>query len=577
MKKILLLILFLHSTILFSQYKHEYTTYLGGSDFEQARDLEIDLEGNIYLVGGTSSEDFPTTEGVYNRIYYKDSDPSVGNGGPMMVFVSKFSPTGELLWSTIIGGPNYDRAYAVEVDKDGYVYVGGRAGENFPTTSGALQEVFTQKTQKNNRYGHQNGFILKLSPDGSDLIWSSYYGSDSFAFFRDIAIDEDGFVYGILNGVLDEPIGILEDGFGPTHNGQFDMVAVKFSQEMDEVIWANFIGGSADDKGGPAIKVGSDRSVFVCGGTQSQDIATTSGAFQEEYGGGSGDLYVARIEPDGKELIYLSYLGGTGNEFSETHSLFVDQKNHAYVACGTNSKDLFTTPNAISSNLNGDNIDALLVKFSQDGSELEAATYFGGLAVDSPEGLYADSSGNFYVVGMSESDGLPTNDKSYIKDRSGNRDGFIVKVNPEFTEVEYCSYFGGSLDESNRAFDVGLNGSFAISGQTLSQDLEVSDNAFQDSYIGPSNKENSFLAIFNPDLPSSIIDQEEIKLFPNPSSNKINFPEDKIGQKIKVYNSLGMFIEQVELNINYLIIDDYLNGKYFIKFESGEVVSFLKI
>ncbi len=313
-------------------FELNHSTYFGGSDFEQARDLAVDKDGNVYITGGTSSENFPTTEGAYNRIYNNEGSETVGNWGPMMAFVAKFVPDGELLWSTFLGGPNYDRAYAIEVDDEGYVYIGGRAGDDFPTTTGAYQKEFTRKGYKNNLYGHQNGFISKLSPDGSELVWSTYYGSDSFGFFRDIDIDDDGYVYGILNAVLSKPNGIPDDAYDTDHNGSYDMVAVKFNQDGSDVVWATFLGGSGEDRGGPSIRVGPDESVYVNGGTKSKDFPVTENAVQKEFYGDNSEIFVTRIAPDGKSLIYSTLFGREGNEGTETHGLFVDRKGQAYVA-----------------------------------------------------------------------------------------------------------------------------------------------------------------------------------------------------------------------------------------------------
>ena len=91
--------------------------------------------------------------------------------------------------------------YAVEVDKQGYVYVGGRAGDGFPTTEGAIQPNFGGDSDINRAYGPQDGFIAKLSPSGKQLIWATYFGGNDGSFFRDIDIDSQGNVYGAMTRV----------------------------------------------------------------------------------------------------------------------------------------------------------------------------------------------------------------------------------------------------------------------------------------------------------------------------------------------------------------------------------------
>lgn len=569
-----------------SNYQFNYCTYLGGNHFEQARDLAIDHEGNIYVVGGTSSPNFPVTPGAYNTTYNNAGSATVGSWGPMMAFVSKFSPQGKLLWSTYVGGPNYDRAYAVEVDKEGYVYIGGRAGAGLPTTPGVVQEKFIQKGTPNGLYGHQNGFIAKLSPDGSKLIWASYYGSDSYGFFRDIDIDDEGYVYGILNAVATPPTGISPDGFDPTHNGNYDMVAVKFSPDASKVIWASFLGGAGDDQGGPTIRVGPDKSVYVAGSTQSANFPLSTNAIQTQRRGAE-DMYVTRIAPDGKSLIYSTYFGGNSGEFSETHCLFVDHLGQAYVACGTSSNDISTTPGALKAQRSGTDIDGLFFKLSTDGSKLLACTYFGGNAADAPEGLYVDSLQRLYVGGGASSDGLPVSANAYRAQRQGGNDGFVVQLNPDFSKALYCSYFGGTKNESVRAFHVADNGDICISGQTMSTNLPVTANAFQSAHASPNNnQEDSYLTIFKKSLSTAVKESAEInkqiQVFPNPGTAQV-FVEaqgtsikqlyllDELGRELlssKTARRLdtgglpaGMYLLKVVLTDGQVLVKKWVKGK----------------
>ncbi|MEZ5914522.1 MAG: fibronectin type III domain-containing protein [Parvularculaceae bacterium] len=105
------------------------------------RDIAFDAAGNIYLTGGAFSADFPTTPGAYDRTF-ATGGASTGSAGASDVFVMKFNRSGALVWSTLIGGPNYDRAYGVEIAPDGGVIVAGRAGEGYPTTPGVAQPAF---------------------------------------------------------------------------------------------------------------------------------------------------------------------------------------------------------------------------------------------------------------------------------------------------------------------------------------------------------------------------------------------------------------------------------------------------
>ena len=152
------------------------------------RDVFVDTAGNTYVCGGTASRDFPTTPGAFDQTF-NSGDTS---GDECDAFICKFGPNGQLIWSTYLGGPGYDRAYGIEVDGEGYVYVAGRAGRGFPTTPGTFQPTF-QGYNGGGYGGYQNGFVAKLSPDGATVLWASYVGVAQLC--RDIAIDASGNIY----------------------------------------------------------------------------------------------------------------------------------------------------------------------------------------------------------------------------------------------------------------------------------------------------------------------------------------------------------------------------------------------
>jgi len=173
-------------------YELVFSTYAGGKNWEHARDVCADKDGNVYMVGGTSSADFPTTPGAYDRTF-DATGKEIGGAGLCDAFIMKFSAEGKLLWSTRLGGPNYDRAYGVEVDAKGYVYVAGRAGPGFPVTEGAFQAAHG---------GGRDAFVAVLSPDLSRLLYSTFMGGKADDVGRSGCLGPDGSlcIAGAANG-----------------------------------------------------------------------------------------------------------------------------------------------------------------------------------------------------------------------------------------------------------------------------------------------------------------------------------------------------------------------------------------
>ncbi len=143
-------------------------------------------------MGTTRSPDFPTTPGAFDV----ELDTSLGKsrwGYNSEIFVAKFDPEGKLLWSTIVGGPNSEEAYGLEIDSKG---LHGRGAPGSPITVGVYQEEFKGCGGGDPRNPHntaQNAYICKLSPNGSKLLWASFFGIDHL--HRDLALDKNDDIY----------------------------------------------------------------------------------------------------------------------------------------------------------------------------------------------------------------------------------------------------------------------------------------------------------------------------------------------------------------------------------------------
>jgi len=156
-----------------------YSTYLGGSGGDSGLGIDVDRAGSAYVIGDTSSTNFPTTAHAPQTTF---------GGGLYDVFVSKLNRTGSaLVYSTYLGGNDFDVAGGITVDSAGNAYVTGQTGSsNFPTTPGALQTILG---------GQSDAFVSKLNRTGSALVYSTYLGGSSGAVGYGIAVDPAGYAY----------------------------------------------------------------------------------------------------------------------------------------------------------------------------------------------------------------------------------------------------------------------------------------------------------------------------------------------------------------------------------------------
>lgn len=438
---------------------HEvFSTYLGGILQDQIRDVAVDAQGNIYIAGGTESTGWPTTAGAYDRTPNGNYD----------VFVAKLSPQGQLIWSTLIGGPGYDRAYGIELDAQGFIYIAGRAGAGFPTTPGAFQTTFAGGTN-DPTYGPEDGFVCKVAPDGASVVFCSYMGSSDNRIIRDLALDSQGNIF--LASSSDAgtfPASWFTNVYQPNRPGGVDGLLVKVSNDGSQVLWATFFGGSGDEDEQPSVRVDAAGNAFVLTATASSDAPTPNG-FDHTLGG-IRDLYLVKLSSSGSQLLFGTFVGGSGLEGVETHELALDPQGNPVIGNSTTSTDFPTTPGVLQ-RTNLGLTDAFIARISANGSQLLTSTLLGGNLNDASEGICIDAAGNIYVTGNSQSFNLPYLAGGFQPTNHGSNDMIVVKLSPDLRTVLYGSYLGGAGPDFGRAGAVTPDGQFIIGGTTQSIDF----------------------------------------------------------------------------------------------------------
>ncbi len=474
-------------------YDLAFSTFLGGRAGEGIRDVEVDRAANIYVAGTTRSADFPTTRGAYRE----KLDTSRGTsrwGYNSDIFVAKFAPTGALLWSTLIGGPNSEEAYGLEIDSKGFVIVHGRGAEGTPVTPGVYQPQFKGCGGGDPGNPHntgQNAYICKLSPDGSALVWGSFFGIDHL--HRDLALDKNDDIYTTW-GVRPEENDRRQwdtwmdpawntNAFQPKPLGKADSGVARIASDGRRVIWATYLGGSDYDSIEASIDVDSQGYVYVGLQTRSKDIPTTPGAFDRTHNGGV-DWYVAKLSPDSSKLIYGTYIGDEGDNWLNTHNLVVDKEGNCYSSTCAFSASFPTTPRAVQRTFGGQ-VDWGIVKLSPTGALL-AGTLLGGSAGDNPDGLRIDPQGNLVLFGQTGSADFPTSKGAFQSGKGAGNDAVLVKLSPNLDRILYSTFLGGSGDDNGRAGCVATDGSLIVAGATSGGSWPTR-NAFQNKPNGPGD------------------------------------------------------------------------------------------
>ena len=409
------------------------------------KDIAIDSSENIYITGDTWSTDFPVQNPAYSNLW-----------GSTDAFILKLSADGqEILYATYVGGSSGmsgEIGNSIAVDSNGRAYITGNTTSNdFPTVNAIYQ----------NLWGTQDAFVVKLSADGGDVIYSTYLGGSGWENGNAITVDNDGNAY--VTGLTTSTDFPTVNAKYPNLWGSQDAFVFKLNSDGSEVKYSTYLGGSGSEKG-YGIVIDMNKNAYVTGMTTSTDFPTVNAKYPNLWG--SQDAFVFKLNSDGSEVKYSTYLGGSGSE--DGFDIAVDSNENAYVTGRTTSTD-FPAVHAIYPSLHGDQ-DAFVFKLNSDGSEVKYSTYLGGSGSgtgygsgDSGNGIAVDSDGVAYVTGETSSSDFPTVNAIYPV-INGNTDAFIFKLSADGSKVKFSSYFGGNLYDSGCGISVDDKGIVFITG-----------------------------------------------------------------------------------------------------------------
>ncbi|MCA9239694.1 MAG: SBBP repeat-containing protein [Planctomycetales bacterium] len=376
-----------------------YATFLGGSDSDSGSDISLDNEHNVFVTGGTLSNNFPVTLGAYDISYNGRDD----------VFVAKLGPTGgSLAYATYIGGADSEGGAAIASDGNGNAYVTGKTlSSDFPTTPGSYDSSFNG--------GNSDVFVVKLNPSASRLTYSTLLGGSRSEESYSVAVDSvaNAFVTGMTYST-DFPT--TADAFGPTYNGgSSDTFVVKLNYGGDALGYSTFLGGTRDEYG-EAIAVDITGSAYVTGWTRSSNFPTTPDAFDTSFNGGTcggspcDDAYVVKVNSAGSGLSYATFIGGSS--YDQGRGIAVDDAGSTYIVGNTVSPAFPTTVGAFDTSYNGYG-DSFVLKLPPVGSDLAYATFLGGSQNDVGSAIAVNAVGTVYASGQTSSENFPTTPGSF--------------------------------------------------------------------------------------------------------------------------------------------------------------------
>ena len=417
-----------------------YSTFLGGSLYNFGSRLAVDAAGEVYVTGGTSSTDFPVTEGAYQTTYQSGSSPYAASCVAGLTpcgdaFVVKLSADGsQLLYSTYIGQSDINCATAIAIDSAGAAYVtGGTNSASFPVTASAPQKTFEGG---NTCFGLSlpclNAFAAKLSADGSQLLYATYMGGSEQTMGQAIAVDASGEAFiGGSTAAANFPTttGALQATAAYTYDGQYHGFVTKLSANGSQFLYSTYLGGSGSEYL-IDLKLNSAGNAYLTGATTSPNFPVTAGVYQTTYGGSPsflvsptspsgcvanlsvtqpcGDVFVAELNSAGSGLLLSTYLGGQGGDSATSLSLDAAQdiwltgatSTPCQGSCPSGTVYFPTTSNAYYPTLAPTNYEGFLVELNPSAKQLLYSTFVMPTQASTGTAVSAASNGDIYLLGQ---------------------------------------------------------------------------------------------------------------------------------------------------------------------------------
>lgn len=419
-----------------------------------------DDDGNAYSGGTVYGQNYGASFGAFSRFFSGGSDnPTIGEiARDCGIFKLNANGT-QRIYTTFLGGVNNEQPHSLVVNEnDELVVFGTTLSGNFPNRNAA---------QPLNR-GGWDMFVTKFSSDGRRLIAGTFLGGTGVdgingsyedyvqqkyqnitnlvwnygdIYRGEVTSDNRNYVY-IASTTESNNFPTPGLTFDGTQNGQQDAVVLKLSPGLDTIVWASFLGGSADDAA-YSLDLDEDRNVYVTGGTKGGSFPTSQGAYNRSYSGGVADGFVAKIDNDGQKLLKSTLIGSSS--YDQSYFIKVGPEGTPWIYGQTGGS--FPTKGTSGNQ----SLGMFITQFNKDLDDIKLSRIFGarGIINLSPSAFTVDLCGRIYVSGWGGNDqstgntlGLQTRG-SNAQTRTDGADFYMAVYTEDLASVIFGTYFGG--------------------------------------------------------------------------------------------------------------------------------------
>ncbi|HLL44919.1 MAG TPA: PKD domain-containing protein, partial [Segetibacter sp.] len=370
-----------------------------------------------------------------------------------------------LVFSTFTGSTADNWGYTATYGSDGSFYAGGivLGGEGFPASPGAFSTTYNNGTSDEEGIGSYDIGIIKFSPNGANRTYATFIGGRVNEQPQSLVVDSKGNL--LIAGRTNSPDYPTKATSGQT--GDFDIVLTKLNTTGSDLIGSIKIGGAGRDgvnikpkyPASPAESIrrnyGDDArseviidnagNILLASNSRAADFPVTPGAFQKTIGG-KQDGVIIKASPDLSNIIFSSFLGGSGNDAAFVLAIN-PADNNIYIGGNTDGADLpGDKTNVLNPNSQGGQTDGFVSIVNTEGSALLKTSYIGTAGNDMLYGIQFDKFSFPYIMGTTTSDDWPVINASFSQAKGKQ---FIAKLKPDLSAYEYSTVFGTGSKEPN--------------------------------------------------------------------------------------------------------------------------------
>ena len=406
-------------------------------------------------------------------------------------------------------------------------------------------------------YDHNQELVIDPT-----LIYSTYHGGSGLDYGYAVAVDSVGSTY--VTGGAGSTNFPTTNPLQSSLRGAEDVFVTKFNPSGTAKLYSTYLGGGGPDEG-HGIAVDVQGNAYITGSTGSIDFPTKNPI--QPTAGGSGDVFVTKLNATGSALVYSTYIGGIGTD--DGSAIALDAAGNAYIIGSTFSAN-FPTKNPFQAT-KGAQQDAFVAKINAAGTALVYSTYLGGNNVDQGNGIAVDAAGSAYLTGYTASTDFPL--QSPLRSSNVNSvDAFVTKLNPAGSALVYSTYLGGSATDYATAIAVDSAGSAYVTGIVTSDDFPVvnpidaklATHAVDDVFVTKFNSSGSalvystYLGGGSADDPYAIALDQSGNVYITGRTNSSDYPLASPIQSTRV--AFDMFVTEINAAGSALLFSTFIGG-----------------